>query len=176
MNAESSMSTTPKPLRLLILGGTGMIGPYHVRAAVARGHKVSVFNRGKGSSDLPAGVESLVGDRNGDLAAIQGRDWDAVIDMATYVPNWVRTLGQAIKQRAGHYTLISTIGVYDQSTIDAKYENGSVRTYKGSADPYTLTGPTEAVGQGDHGGGSRYCANVRRKSSFLERRSSFVQA
>src|SRR5687767_3521855 len=66
-----------RPLRVLFLGGTGFIGPHHVRAAVARGHKVAVFNRGKSAAELPASVERLMGDRNGDLEAIRNREWDA---------------------------------------------------------------------------------------------------
>src|ERR1700761_7304133 len=62
-----------KPLRMLILGGTGFIGPYHVRYAVQRGHHVSVFNRGIRRADLPSEVEHLQGDRNGDLKSIMGR-------------------------------------------------------------------------------------------------------
>src|SRR5690348_9904531 len=64
-------SSESKPLRVLILGGTGNIGPYHVRAAVARGHQVSVFSRGRSAAELPAGVERLIGDRNGDLNSIR---------------------------------------------------------------------------------------------------------
>jgi nucleoside-diphosphate-sugar epimerase len=61
--------------RLLFLGGTGFIGPHFVEAAVARGHAVTVFNRGRSGAELPDGVERVVGDRNGDLAPIAGRDW-----------------------------------------------------------------------------------------------------
>jgi 2'-hydroxyisoflavone reductase len=74
-----------RSLRILFLGGTGFIGPHHVRAAVARGHKVSVFNWGRSKSDLPPAVERIVGDRNGDLASIKNRDWDAVIDLQTRI-------------------------------------------------------------------------------------------
>src|SRR5580698_9817567 len=89
--ALSGKHGTPKqtPLRILILGGTGFIGPHFVRVAVERGHRVSVFNRGKSNSDLPSQVERLVGDRNGNLEAIENRDWDAVLDTATYGPAWV---------------------------------------------------------------------------------------
>src|ERR1700744_3018694 len=66
-----------KPLRILILGGTGFTGPFQVRYAVERGHKVTVFNRGKThKNELPAGVEQLIGDRNGQLDALKGRQWD----------------------------------------------------------------------------------------------------
>jgi 2'-hydroxyisoflavone reductase len=63
-----------KPLNLLILGGTGFTGPHQVRYALARGHKVTVFNRGKTHpGELPKEVEQLIGDRNGKLDALKGR-------------------------------------------------------------------------------------------------------
>lgn len=128
-------------LRMLILGGSGFIGPHHVRAAVERGHSVSVFNRGRHSAQLPSGVEQLIGDRNGDLETIKHREWDAVLDLATYGPAWVRTLGQALKGRVKHYTFISTVAVYQdpkdhQSSTD---ETGEVAMYKNDADPYRIT-------------------------------------
>src|SRR5579871_177285 len=102
-----------KPLRMLILGGTGTTGRYYVRAALDRGHDVAVFSRGRTRAELPQSVELLTGDRNGDLGSIRNRDWDAVIDVATYGPGWVRSLGEALKERVRHYTFISTVSVYD---------------------------------------------------------------
>src|SRR5687767_6871088 len=61
------------PLRILVLGGTGFIGPHQVRYAVARGHHVTIFTRGRRQADLPASVEYLVGDRNGQLGALEGK-------------------------------------------------------------------------------------------------------
>src|SRR5688500_12409425 len=68
-----------RPLRILILGGTGFIGPHQIRYAVARGHKVSMFNRGKTNPSLFPGIEHLEGDRSGKLDALTNREWDAVI-------------------------------------------------------------------------------------------------
>src|SRR5262245_23811549 len=68
------------PLRILVLGGTGFIGPHLVRHAVSRGHHVSIFTRGRRDAELPATVERLIGDRNGQLQALEGKRWDAVID------------------------------------------------------------------------------------------------
>src|ERR1044072_4753012 len=74
--AENSV----KPLRILILGGTGFTGPFQVQYALRRGHKVTTFNRGKTHpGELPAEVEQLIGDRNGNLDALKGRHWDVVI-------------------------------------------------------------------------------------------------
>src|SRR5690606_33458916 len=70
--AAIRIGSTRLSLRLLMLGGTGAMGPYLVRAAVARGHRVAVFSRGKRQAELPDAVERLTGDRNGDLGAIRG--------------------------------------------------------------------------------------------------------
>ena len=143
----SAQADAATPLRILILGGTGNIGPYHVRAAVARGHHVAVFSRGATSADLPAGVERLIGDRNGNLASIENRDWDAVIDIATYGPGWVRSLGEALRQRTRHYTFISTISVYDDPAANAETnEDSPVLAYEGSADPYSIITDDEHYG------------------------------
>lgn len=138
--AGTGRSMAPGPLRILILGGTGNIGPYHVSAALARGHRVSVFSRGLSEAHLPAGVERLIGDRNGDLKSIRNRDWDAVIDIATFGPGWVRTLGRALSGRVRHYTFISTISVYDDAPANAiTDETSKVLAYHGSKDPYSIT-------------------------------------
>jgi 2'-hydroxyisoflavone reductase len=132
-----------KSLRILILGGTGFIGPHFVRAALERGHHVAVFNRGKDRADLPETVEHLIGDRNGDLDAIKNRDWNAVFDTAAYIPLWVRTLGQALQGRVKHYTFISTQAVYQfPGAID---ESSPVQKYTGTADAYSAF-PTPQYG------------------------------
>jgi 2'-hydroxyisoflavone reductase len=100
-----------KPMRLLILGGTGFIGPHEVRYAVDRGHRVTVFNRGRHKEAWPGPVEELLGDRNGDLKALEGRDWDVCIDNPTSLPVWVRDAATVLKGHAGQYVFISTISV-----------------------------------------------------------------
>ncbi len=72
INAGARQASRPK-LNLLILGGTGFIGPHLVRHAVERGHAVTIFTRGRRTADLPASVERLTGDRNGQLGALEGR-------------------------------------------------------------------------------------------------------
>ena len=85
-------------MRILILGGTGFIGPHQVRYALARGHQVTIFNRGRQQEDWPGQVEELLGDRNtGDLKALEGRDWDVCIDNPTTLPFWVRDAGRVLK-------------------------------------------------------------------------------
>ena len=137
--SAAAAEAPPKRLRLLILGGTGAIGPFHVRAAVARGHRVAVFSRGQMQAELPAGVERLIGDRNGKLEAIARREWDAVLDIATFGPGWVRSLAEAMGSRVHHYTFISTVSVYDNPPLDrVTTEDSPVLAYNGSADPYAV--------------------------------------
>src|SRR5258707_5417911 len=105
-----------KPLRILILGGTGFTGPYQVKYALSRGHKVTTFNRNKTHpGELPAEVEQLVGDRNGNLDALKNRKWDVVIDNPTTLPAWVRDAAQVLKGNVDRYIFISTISVYGES-------------------------------------------------------------
>jgi 2'-hydroxyisoflavone reductase len=127
-----------KPLRILILGGTGFIGPYQVRYALSRGHKVTTFNRGKTHpGELPREVEQLIGDRNGQLDALKDRQWDVVIDNPTTLPAWVRNAAQILKGNVGRYVLISTISVY-ADTSEGVDETASLAKYDGP-DPYKET-------------------------------------
>ena len=127
-----------KPLRVLILGGTGFTGPFQVKYALSRGHKVTVFNRGKTHpGELPKEVEQLTGDRNGQLEALKGKKWDVCIDNPTTLPAWVRGAAQILKGNVERYIFISTISVYaDTSTGPA--ENTPLAKYEG-ADPFKET-------------------------------------
>src|SRR5690349_24889217 len=99
-NAAVPPPRAGKPLDILILGGTGLTGPYQVRYALARGHKVTVFNRGRRNDRLPSGVTELIGDRNlHELDALKGRQWDAVTGNLTTLPFWVRDVGERLKDR-----------------------------------------------------------------------------
>ena len=126
------------PLRILILGGTGFIGPYQVRYAVERGHRVSVFNRGRRQADLPDGVEHLQGDRNNDLASLRGKEWDVVIDNPTTLPFWVRDAASLLREAAGHYLFVSTISVYADTSRPGMDETTPLARYQG-ADPMAET-------------------------------------
>src|SRR5207237_3626547 len=87
-----------------------------VAAALERGHDVTLFNRGQTSPDLFPELEKLRGDRDGDLGALDGRAWDAVVDTSGYVPRIVRETIDALGD-VGHYTFVSSISVYaDAST------------------------------------------------------------
>jgi 2'-hydroxyisoflavone reductase len=101
------------PMRILILGGTGFIGPHLVKHAVSRGHKVTIFTRGRrDASMLPGDVERLVGDRNGQLGALEGKKWDAVFDDSATNPDWVRQSATLLKGNVGQYLFTSSTGVY----------------------------------------------------------------
>ena len=120
-----------KPLRILILGGTGFIGPHQVRYALARGHKVTLFNRGRQPHEWPGEVEELVGDRNtGDLKALEDRDWDVCVDNATTLPFWVRDAGRVLHDKVRQYIFISTISVYAENDKPAD-ESAAVLSYEG---------------------------------------------
>src|SRR4029450_6941260 len=124
--------TSVKPLRLLILGGTGFTGPYQVRYALSRGHKVTTFNRGKTHpGELPKEVEQLIGDRNGQLDALKGRKWDVVIDNPTTLPAWVRDAAEILKGNVECYVFISTISVYADTTKGAD-EMAALAKYEGA--------------------------------------------
>jgi 2'-hydroxyisoflavone reductase len=133
------LEPAPRAIRLLILGGTGFTGPHQVNYAVARGHTVTVFNRGQRQADLPASVEHLIGDRNGDLEALQGREWDVVIDNPTMLPNWVRLSGQLLQNATRQYIFISTISVYADNSRVGMDESTRLLEYTGEKDPFALT-------------------------------------
>ena len=129
---------TAKPMRILILGGTGFTGPYQVQYALSRGHKVTTFNRGKTHpGELPNEVEQLIGDRNGKLEALKDRQWDVVIDNPTSLPAWVRDAAQILKGNVEGYVFISTISVYGDVKTGPD-ENAPTEKYEG-ADPYKET-------------------------------------
>jgi len=134
----SHVARAAKPLRILILGGTGFTGPFQVHYAVARGHTVTVFNRGRRQVDLPESVEHLVGDRNNDLKALEGREWDVVIDNPTTLPNWVRLSGKLLKDACRQYVFISSISVYADTSEVGMDETTPVLEYKDAADPFGL--------------------------------------
>ena len=140
-SASDVVKAAPKSLRILILGGTGFTGPHQVTYALARGHTVTLFNRGKQPHTWPGQVEELIGDRNtGDLKALAGRDWDVCIDNPTTLPFWVRDAGAALKGKIGQYIFISTISVYAANDKPAD-ETSAVAPYAGK-DPMAETADT----------------------------------
>ncbi len=103
-------------MRILVLGGTKFLGRALVDAVLEQGHEPTLFNRGLTHAELYPEVEKLRGDRSGDLSALDGREWDAVFDVAAYFPDEVRRSVAALQGRVGHYTFVSSVSVYaDQS-------------------------------------------------------------
>jgi len=111
-------ATAPK--KILILGGTGFVGPHQVRYALQRGHQVTIFNRGRSAPGLfGKNVEELAGDRASDLSALKGRTWDAVIDESASLssaPEWVKLSANLLKDSTDQYLFISTRSVYFETS------------------------------------------------------------
>src|SRR5690349_3802403 len=99
-------------MKILIIGGTRFVGRHLVNSARARGHEVTLFNRGRSNPDLFPQVERISGDREQDLALLSGHIWDAVIDTCGYFPRIVRLSAEALKDRVENYVFISSISVY----------------------------------------------------------------
>lgn len=155
---QTATPKAAKPLRILILGGTGFIGPHQVRYAVDRGHKVTVFNRGKTNpGSVPAGVERLEGDRNGKLDALKGKEWDAVIDNPSTLPRWVRDAATLLKDSAGQYMFISTLSVYKDNSKPGADESGALAE---------LADPTVEQVTGETYGGLKALAEQEAQKAF----------
>jgi 2'-hydroxyisoflavone reductase len=108
-------------MRILIIGGTRLVGRQIAVAAIERGHDVTLFNRGQAAPDGLPGATQLTGDRNTDLSALATGEWDATIDVCAYGHQQVRTLLETLGERAGHFTFISTISVYDNSLAESGF-------------------------------------------------------
>ncbi len=127
-----------RKLKILVLGGTGFIGPFLVKQAVARGHQVTTFNRGKSDPKAFDGlpVEKLIGDRaTGDLKALEGRDFDAVIDVWPSYPKFVRQAIDVLADHSDQYLFISTISVYQPISEPLQDESAPVMTLPENLDP-----------------------------------------
>lgn len=110
------LSATPKHpqarLKILILGGTGFIGPHQVRYALSRGHEVTLFNRGITNPGMFPQLETLIGDRNDNLEALRGREWDVVIDNSATRPPWVTRSTEMLRDSVQRYVYVSSTGVF----------------------------------------------------------------
>jgi 2'-hydroxyisoflavone reductase len=115
-------------VRVLVLGGTVFLGRHVVEAALARGDEVTLFNRGRSNPDLFPDVEKLRGDRNGELAALAGRRWEAVIDPSGYVPRVVRASAERLADAVEHYTFVSSQSVYADTSQPGIDETAPVHT------------------------------------------------
>jgi 2'-hydroxyisoflavone reductase len=116
-------------MKLLILGGTKFLGRHLVEAALARGHEVTLFNRGQLNPELFPDVEKLRGDRDGGLDALEGRRWDAVVDPSGYSPRVVRDSARLLAGAVEHYTFVSSQSVYRDTSVpgvDEEYPVGTI--------------------------------------------------
>lgn len=134
-----------RPLDLLILGGTGLTGPHQVRYALARGHRITIFNRGRKQPEWLGQVEQLLGDRDkNDYASIaaevtKGRRWDVVIDNPSSVPAWIRDAAAVLKGRAGSYMMISSLSAYADNATPGQDENAALAPFDGDPLAETMT-------------------------------------
>ena len=173
--ATGALRAETQPLSILVLGGTGFIGPHMVRNALARGHSVTLFNRGRTNSSLFPELETIKGDRANDLTGLEGRSWDVVIDNSGYAARDVKASADLLADNVEHYLFISSISVYasfaepndvsspveqladpepeefswdDYGAHKAKAEQNVVNAT--GAERSSLLRPTYVVGPGDH--------------------------
>lgn len=127
-------------LNILILGGTGFTGPEQVDYAIARGHRVTLFNRNKTRPGMFKGkvAEELTGDLGSDTSALEGKQFDVVIDNPTTLPAWVRNAAKYLAGNTKHYIFISTTSTYADQSIIGLNETSPTAVLPKDADPYTL--------------------------------------
>lgn len=127
---KRAVERAAEPLRLLILGGTSFIGPHQVEYAKLRGHGISLFNRGRTNPDLFPNVETLIGDRNGDLASLEGKTWDVCIDNSASNPDWVRMSAGLLADQVDRYIYVSSLSAYADMSIVGMDEDAPTYTYE----------------------------------------------
>lgn len=129
--AAAALRAAP-PKRILILGGTGFLGPATVEAAKARGHELTLFNRGKTRPGLFPNIETLHGDRDPNigegLKMLEGRKWDAVIDNSGYFPRQVAASAKLLAPNVKQYLFISSISVYRDNSKESQDETAALAT------------------------------------------------
>ena len=134
-------------MRLLVLGGTKFLGRATVEAALERGHEVTLFNRGETNPELFPEAEKLRGDRDGDLSALEGREWDAVIDPSGFVPRLVRASAEALQGSVGQYVFVSSVSVYDELGEPGFDETARTVTLEDpTTEDYLTMGPVNTYG------------------------------
>jgi 2'-hydroxyisoflavone reductase len=138
-------------MRLLIIGGTRFLGRALTEDALARGHEVTLFNRGQTNPELFPEAERITGDRDGGLDALAGHSWDAVVDTCGYFPRIVRASAEALADSVGTYCFISTISVYDDLSkpVDESSRLGTIEdeTVEEFGDEFQNYGPLKALSE-----------------------------
>ena len=160
MHAWLNVPQTDAPLRILILGGTRFLGVAQVQYALARGHTVTLFNRGRTNTHLFPEVEKLRGDRNDDLTALQGREWDVVIDNSASVPRWVEQSAGLLRNSARQYIYVSSLSVIADNSIIGSDETTAVKQ---------LDDPTVEQVTGGRYGGMKALCEQRAREAFGDR-------
>ncbi|MEQ1580413.1 MAG: NAD-dependent epimerase/dehydratase family protein [Steroidobacteraceae bacterium] len=154
MSAFAATERKAKPLDILVLGGTGFIGPHQIEYALARGHKITMFNRGRTAAGLYGNrVETLLGNRDAKigpgLKSLQGRRrWDVVIDNSGYVPRHVRDSAELLRGRVGRYLYVSTISTYELAQGGVFNENSPLQALSDPSDEQVTNasyGPLKAA-------------------------------
>lgn len=173
--AAACGETKQTPLDVLVLGGTGFIGPHMVRELLRRGHSVTLFNRGKTNDELFSDLETIRGDRDGGLDGLKGRQWDVVIDNSGYVPRHVADSARLLSGSIDHYVYVSSISAYadfsrpnNEDSPLARIEDESIEVVNGETygplkalcekqareamgdDRLTILRPTYVCGPGDY--------------------------
>jgi 2'-hydroxyisoflavone reductase len=120
-------------MKLLLIGGGVFLGAAVLHSALARGHAVTVFNRGRSRTSWPAGVEVLVGDRSADLGLLEGRSFDAVVDTCGYAPADVRASALALRDAASCYCFVSSISAYASFAHAPLRESDTLASFAGIA-------------------------------------------
>ena len=143
---DASIDKSARPLQILVLGGTGFLGPHFVEAARAKGHQLTLFNRGKSNPTRFSGeefkdIEQLQGDRKSDLSALEGsRRWDAVLDTSAYFPADVTRSAQLLAKRVEQYVIISSISVYADNSTPGADETAALATIPDPGAAKEITG------------------------------------
>ena len=152
-------------LKILILGGTGFLGPHIVSNAVARGHTVTLFNRGKSDPHLFPDLEKIKGQRSGNLAALEGRKWDVVIDTSSFMPNEVQKSCALLKPNTGHYIYMSSTAVYKDWTKPDMTEDAPIYSMR---DPESAEyGPFQKYGAAKGGSESQVRRIFKGQSTII---------
>ena len=123
-------SAPARKVKMLILGGTGFIGPHMVRYALDRGHELTLFNRGRSNTDLFPDVETLLGDRNGDLESLRGRTWDVCMDNNASNIDWVKFSTEFLKDSVGRYFYVSSRSAYSDLSAIPMHAGAPTFTYE----------------------------------------------
>lgn len=132
--------------RVLVLGGTKFLGRAMTETALAAGHEVTLLNRGITNPELFPEAEHLRGDRASDLSSLEGREWDAVIDVAAYLPEVAKFSADALSDRVGQYVFVSTVSVYaEHDRPEQQVEEAAVLRLEDAKDEGALYGARKAV-------------------------------